>query len=431
MADALAPTKIEKKALVPFYDLYFSYVGYTEVPMIFNRWSPIAIIGAMLGRQCWLKHGHWTIYPNQYILFVGDPASRKTTSIDIASAALRRTGYNKFSADKSSMQRFLVDLLGERAKVDPDKKIEDYLEDIIDFEIPSERLIAADELVDFMGMQNLDFLVMLSRLWDAKDKYEHPKIHGESIVVPKPTVSMLAGSQPSMLYKAFPPEAIGQGVMSRIIMVYAEPTGVKITFPLSPTDKNIKAVNDRLLKIKKEIEGEFIFTKIAQELTRAIYEAPVLMTDFRFKHYNNRRLTHLFKAAMILAAMDCRMTIEGIDIIRANTLLHCAERRMPRALGEFGKSRLSEISDKAMRIMLDAGRPMTAGTLFKLMSNDVDSMEQLKDVLDNMRLADKIQITKHNTKSGQKSGYSPRIEVRDEWDSQLVDKEFLTMEEWG
>lgn len=410
-----------------FYSLYFNYAGHNgkiEVPTIYNRWCPIAAIGAMLSRQCWFVHGHWTLYPNMYIMLIGEPAARKTTAIGLAQKMLKRTGYNRFSADKSSKERFLMDLRGGDEEEEQEMDIEDLLDLKIDQ--PSDRFVVADEFTDFVGKHNLEFLTMLSRLWDNLDEYKHPKLHGKSITVDKPTVNILSGSQPEMLYSAFPQEAIGQGIMSRFIMVYAQPTGIKVDFPDPPSAQSIHQLTEHLKKMQQTVVGEVKLTATAKVVLGEMYKNAIGVDDFRFKHYNNRRFTHLIKLSMILAAMDLRKEIGVEDAIRANTLLYTTESRMSRALGEFGKSRYSDTANKILGILSHYNEPVSAKKLFKELSNDVDNYSQLTDILVNMQTAEKIK----SYTIGGKQGFLPFQTVKQEWKEELLDRSFLTPEEF-
>lgn len=408
-----------------FFDLYFDYVGITEVPKFYNRWCPIVATAAMLGRQCWFQHGHWTIYPNMYVMLIGEPAARKTTAINLQTRILKRTGYDTFSADHTSMERFIYDL--KHGQDDENDITGKTVEDLLDLEVdtPNEGFITADEFTDFVGKHNLVFLVALSRLYDNLPEYKHPKLHGKSIKVENPTVNILSASQPEMLYSAFPPEAIGQGVMSRFIMVYGEATGLKVTFPKPPTQDSIDNIVARMVKIRTEVRGEITLSNEAAFLINEMYQNAVGIDDYRFAHYNNRRFTHLLKLSMLFAAMDCRNKITVHDALKANTLLYYTEIRMPRALGEFGKSKNSDVANKVISLLKSKGKPMTLSLLFNELSNDVETKDRLIDILKNMQLAGKVKSLTINGKSG----YVPNFRVMDTWKDELLDPNFLTAEE--
>ena len=88
---------------VNLFDMYFKYVEGTEPPAVFHRWAIIGAVGAMLGRQVWFPFGSSRLFPNKYIMFVGDPGTRKSTAIKRATKLISLAGYDKFSGQKSSM----------------------------------------------------------------------------------------------------------------------------------------------------------------------------------------------------------------------------------------------------------------------------------------------------------------------------------------
>ena len=99
-----------------FFSHYLAYTSETEVPAFFNRWSAIAGIGAYLGRQYYFQHGHFTINPNQYCMLIGSPGTRKSTAIKLMKKLLVDAGYNTIAADKTTKEKFLLDLSGDKGE---------------------------------------------------------------------------------------------------------------------------------------------------------------------------------------------------------------------------------------------------------------------------------------------------------------------------
>lgn len=404
-----------------FFKDYFTYAGVTESepPASFHRWSAVSMIGALLGRNCYIPFGHSRIYPNQYVMIMGSPGTRKSSAINIATHLLKATGYNKFSSSKTSKERFLMDMSSEPESDD--------LEDLLDLTLdePAASYIAIGEFTDFIGQNNMEFVTMLTNLWDNPDEYTNPKIHGKSVVVTKPVVNILGGNTAQGFTLAFPPEALGNGFLSRLIFVHGDSTGRKVTFPKAPDEALKTKLIDRLNDIKKTIRGEFTIEPEATKLFERIYSKPVELDDNRFKHYNTRRLTHLFKLTMIIAASDLRMNIKASDVLKANTLLYYTEKNMPKALGEFGKSRYSDISNTILDILQHAKSPMTSNELFKKVSQDIGKMAELVEVIKNLEHADKIQLTT----SRSKTGYMVKQITVAEWDKELIMEDWLLEEE--
>jgi hypothetical protein len=64
---------------------------------------------------------------------------------------------------------------------------------------------------------------------------------------------------------------------------------------------------------------------------------------------------------------------------------------MPKALGEFGKSRNSEATQNVMSALYEAKKPLSFEALWKIVSRDLDKREQLTDILSSLLQSGKIQ----------------------------------------
>lgn len=402
-----------------FFKTYFEYVGETEAPLLYHRWSVISAIGALLGRSIWIPFGHSKIYPNQYIMLMGSPGARKSSAIGIARKLVADVGYNRFAPDRLSKERFLMEM-----KPHHEDELDADLTDLV-FDAPSELYVVAEEFTDFVGHGGMEFMTMLTKLWDNMERYEHPKIHGKSVVVEKPTVNIIGGNTVQGLALALPPEALGNGFMSRVIFVHSEATGKKITFP-KPVSQSIKSqLVDHLLQVKETICGELTYSDEAYALLDRMYKEFQDVDDSRFRSYSTRRFTHLLKLCSILAAIDLRTNISGQDALNANTLLHYTELRMPKALGEFGKSKYSDTAHLVLEALAHTIKPMTMNELFKVVARDISKITELADIIKNLMAAEKIQVV---TIKG-KQGYMPLYREVKEWDASLLNKQFLLEEE--
>lgn len=405
-----------------YFKSYFEYAGYgvSEPPAIFHRWTSLSIVGTLLGRQLWMPFGHGEIYPNQYLMIMGSPGTRKSTAINIGIKLLKASGYTRFASDRTSKERFLMDL----GQLDDEMEIED-LENLT-LDEPSETCIAAEEFTDFIGNNNIEFITMLTKLWDNQPEYKHPKIHGKSLVIHKPTVNILSGNTLQNFTLAFPVEALGNGFLSRAIIINGEATGRKITFPSAP-DLLLKAeLVNHLKDIKRNCRGIVEKSRGANKLFDRIYQEYKELDDPRFKHYNTRRFTHILKLSIIIAAAYGRIEIQESDIIRANTVLYYTELKMPKALGEFGKSKHSEVTTSIMEILYNAHVPPTFQDLWKKVGKDLNKMSELTELLKNLQLAEKIETTKTGHKT---SGYRAIHKVDESWAEDLLDNDWLTLEE--
>lgn len=400
---------------------YLSYIGESEAPVTFHRWSAIAILGAWLGRRYSFQHGHFTIASNMYIMLMGGAGSRKSTAIKIAASLLRKAGYTTIAAERTTKEKFLMDLAGESSDLDssPDDIMEQNL--FGSSNSVSEILVAADEFNTFVGNGNIEFLSLLGVLWDYTGKFEDRKKNSKSLIIQDPTVSILAGNTATGFSLAFPAEAIGQGIFSRLLLIHGEKTDKKIAFPEPPCEKAEKLIIDLLHAVRQVCTGYAIATPAAKQLLSAIYGQWNGITDVRFESYANRRFSHLIKICLICSAAALRNTVDEMDVIYANTILTHAEHSMPKALGEFGKARNSDVAHKVIQLLENSYTPLTINSIWMAVHNDLDTIDSLKDMLNNLVFAGKVLSTK--------TGFLPKRKILEEVSTQFVDFKLLTEHE--
>lgn len=426
-----------------FMSLYLAYTSKTECPTFFHRWCGLTCLSAYLGRQIFFRHGHFTLYPNLYSMLIGSPGTKKSSAIKIGAKLLKQAGYSTFAAKKTRQEKFLLDLAeqSERKEIlasgggdgasgfdvlDQNLWGEDVDLDHADNYIhkaPAECFIAADEFNNFIGLSNLDFVSILGELWDYEGVYDYKLKNSKSVFIPNPTISILGGNTPTGFAQAFPTESIGQGFFSRILLVYGEPSGVKYTFPPPPDETLQKELVALLHRIKETVIGELTMTPEAMELLDQIYRTWEGIDDPRFEHYTNRRLTHLLKLALVVTASRVSKVIEVKDVIHANTILTFTEELMPKALGEFGKAKNSDVTHKVMTTLDTTDKAVPFQAIWKVVHNDLDNRNQLVEILGSLQVADKVQVVD--------GGYLPKKQVRKEGLKGATDWSLLTKEERG
>lgn len=410
-----------------FFNHYISFMADSagEVPAFFNRWSLIASIGALLGRKYYFSHGNFQINPNIFCMLIGSPGTRKSSAIKLAKKFVLAAGYEKISASKTTKEKFILDLAGvEDVDQSGDILSQNLWGDGEDSKEDAEIFIMADEFNNFFGNGNIEFISLLGEFWDYEGTFESRTKNSKSVKVYNPTVSILGGNTPTNLATAFPPETIGQGFFSRILLIYGEPNGKRIAFPKTPSVSESAIIIEYLRKIKS-LSGGVTLTAEAETLLERIYTSHTGFPDVRFESYSNRRFNHLIKLCLITAASRLSTIIDTCDVIYANTVLVHTEHLMPKALGEFGKSRNSDISHRVITLLESAEDIMTFKEIWKHVASDLEKMPDLATLLQNLVSADKIQSVQ--TVKG--AGFLIKRMVQVEHNSDFVDFNLLTVEE--
>jgi len=434
-----------------FIDEYLLYTAETECPTFFHRWTAVTCLAAHLGRDIHFQHGHFTIHPNIYTMLIGSPGTKKSSAIKIGAKLLAQSGYVNFAAKKTRQEKFLLDLAEQADRYLGDDELGEAGGDMLDDMLfgagskqsgnipdadhasqlsryatcpPCETFVAADEFNNFIGIGNNDFISILGELWDYDGIYDYRLKNSKSVYIPNPTVTILGGNTPTGFAQAFPTDTLGQGFFSRLLLVYGEPSGVKHTFPPAPDTVVQAKLIASLHHIKEQVQGEMILSAEARELMDYIYHNWEGIDDLRFEHYTNRRLTHLIKLTLVCTAARCSNTISADDIVYANTLLTFTEHLMPKALGEFGKARNSDVTHKIIVALDKTTLPLTLHDLWKTVQQDLENRNQLIEIINNLMVAEKIQVAQ--------GGYLPVKKVLDtESSDRTLDWSLLTDIERG
>jgi hypothetical protein len=344
----------------------------------------------MLGRQCYLPLGIDDIYPNMYVCLIGTAGSRKSSAVKACRQTLEGTEYSSFARERTSKEKFLKDLsvgFGKTKKETVDDLLAMDLFMLEDPDTPivstdaSEVYISAGELEDFLGQNDTSFISLLTNLWDNLDSYSHGKMTSEDIGINQPTISLLGGATSTTFNSVFPPEVIGQGMLSRLVIVYGGGPRTKITFPPRLDESKKLEVVDYLKTIKDTVKGEFKITNEVRQIWDDIYQTNYSLGDYRFDNYINRRHVHYMKLCIIVAAMDLSTTIEKHHALKANSILAYTESLMPKALGEFGMAKnansvntiLSYITEKFVKTGEGAN---LMSEVWPAVSNNFESMSK-------------------------------------------------------
>lgn len=379
-----------------FFKEYLDYVGESESPDIYHRWTAISLIGSVLGRNFWFPHGHFTLYPNMYIMLQGLPAVRKSSAINIGNKILKKTGYKKFASSRMSREMFLQELHHINQPNEENYSFEELLDMKMDH--ASEITIHAGEFLDFIGQGDKDYLMLITNLWDNLDEYKNPKLTSKTVVVTKPTINFLAANTPESLNMAFPPEVIGSGTLSRFLFIHSPGTGKKILMPKAPDPEKEQRIVDYLSDIQDQVKGEATVTEGAIEVLDYLYNHQEPIDDPRFSHYTARRLTHLLKLSLIVAASRLSTEITERDVLEANTFLGAAEYGMPKALGHFGRSKYSASYHAILEFLEEARKPMTLKDLYVRFSSDFAKETDFLATMMDMQNADKVEAVREHDK---------------------------------
>ena len=400
-----------------FFETYLHYLKDTESPKIFHAWSAVAALASCLGRRNWLEFNNDILYPNHYIFIMGPPATRKSTGMKVAKRALAASTGVRFAPDDTSgkYQGLITAIEGapdgdapdELAKMDA-ATLAANLDKLAEVQVQSDtrdaHVIAAfaSELMTFLGTNSMDMLRALLKIWDGEDYIYQLK--STSATLNDPLMTIIGCATPTQIAHGLPPEAIGQGFMSRVILVYAGEKEKSVPRQ-PPFNKELEAlIKDTFNFLYYNFEGRFTESDKAATLVDKLYNIEFPINDPRFVFYVERRQTHLVKLSMIMAAARRSHEISELDVVNAHTLLRHTEIRMPDALGEFGMSPLALCKQRLMEFISHSKDPIPEDILWAVMHRDM-RIADFHSTLSELSNSGKIAKITMNTPAGQVSGY--------------------------
>lgn len=378
-------------------DLIETFVHTTSTldsPEIFRRWGAVYAASAAMSRRCWtIIRGADPIYPNLYVLLVGPPGTGKTDVVMRVKPLLRGTPGVNVGPDKLTQRRLL-----NRMALTPHEG--QTLNDMLSAARKEGRecSLAAiiSEVGSFIPSGDLDFMSVLSDLYDCPEEYDYETQHvGEDHLI-NVCLSFLIGAQPAWFAEGLPSDAFERGFPARLILVFH---GITSEAPLfTGVDSRWSDVPQRLKAIS-HMRGYMPFSEPAREAFQAWRRtryAPV-PNDPLLMSYSRRRRVHVAKISMAIAAgrHPHRMSVDRLDFEAAKGLLIETEKGMPAALAAAGgniyKLREEAVCVFVKRRYLDTHAPVAEWEIRRRLAQVAPP--HLQDViLDNLILQQALQV---------------------------------------
>lgn len=368
---------------------YLDFVDQTEPPLLYKKWAAVSCIAACLQRKCYIDWDpmlNERLYPNMFIILVGPAAARKGTAMGSVKMFLKELGI-QVAADACSKEALLIQI--EEAK-------SSYIDPVNEAPISNCSLtIFSPELTVFFGYDNKDLVMWMTDWYDCADEWKYKTKGSGQNTIHGMWVNILGATTPASLQEALPPEAIGGGLTSRMIMVYGASKAKTVAIPNhAPHLEDVKKNLILDLEAISLMVGEFKCTKEFLGLYKNWYEAESYnptMSDYRFDRYIGRRQTHLRKLAMIMsAARGDDMLINQDDFFSALELLNETEQMMPYVFQTYGRQDYNEILGRIMAT-IGAEKVIYRSQLIQTYYRDID-LEGLDKILMTLAAMDFVKL---------------------------------------
>jgi len=363
------------RELENWFKSYMQYTEKTESAKIFNKWTGISMVSSALRKKVWFNFGRFKIYCNLYVVLVAEPGTcRKTQAISYGTRILNEVSSIITSADVITREALLEDL--EESADDAQ------LEDGTIFKHASLSVISR-ELESFLGQkkENTKMLVLLTDLFDCEElPFKYRTKRSGSNVAPAVFFNLLGATTPESLASCLPSIAIGGGLTSRTLYIWAENKEHKVPIPeMSAETEEIKRKLIKDLAAISRIVGEYNYSSNSRKKWIEWYEEyeerdpKRICTDYAFHSWYSRKPLYIIKLAVILtAAKGNSLIVEWPEFQEAIALLEEVERTMGKAFSAVGRSDIT--ADVAeVRAIIESHKSISEKMLMHLVWRNIDS----------------------------------------------------------
>lgn len=393
---------------------YLKMVEDTESPRLFHIWQSLFNVSCALGRRCWFPFGPMQLFPNQYILLVGTPGTRKSTAASMGKKILKSSTGVRFAPQDTAGQRqgLVTAMQGDTeqkefleaaelgARGGKDLTLADIAEITND---PEEEMaqfvsiadkhhmaVVSGEFSRFIGQNNIQMLDFLATMWDGDD-YDY-QLKASKVILKDPLLNIIGCTTPTSIAHSMPPAAGGQGFLSRVILVYGARKYKSVPRPSVPSVELVDRVGNVLRDAYYERVGAFDETPDARTYSEGLYDYRPDIADSRFGYYAERRYTHLIKLATCLAGASRRQVVVRDDFEEAHRILMATEAGMPDALGEFGMNPMAVVKQEILEQLRAIGSPLPMNQVIAMFSRDARARD-ITETLNDLQKAEQVSIT--------------------------------------
>lgn len=342
--------------------------GISEPPTQFHRWCGLSLIAAVLQRKCCMPWGPLTFFPNLYVVIVAPSGrARKGTATSFYLHFAEKLGLSM--AAEATTREALIQALAATRKSDVNPATGEV-------EVHSSLTVVSPELTVFLGYNNQQLMSDLTDWYDCRDRWIYRTKGQGTDEIWGVWVNLFGATTPDLIRSTLPLDAIGGGLTSRIIFVYAENKGRVIPAPMTtPADDAMSASLLHDLEEIHMLRGRFKASKGFLDRWIEWYSVEAQRYPFldpKFGGYCERRPNHVMKLSMIVsAARRSTLEVRAEDFNTALDWLKETEVLMPQVFAGMGRLEYSDVIENVLTT-IQRRKKILLRELMRIFYRDVD-----------------------------------------------------------
>lgn len=379
---------------------YAIYTEENEVPETYHTWSGLVALACFAGRRFWIDQGIFRVFPNLYVVLVGDPGIKKSTAKDLARNLVEEVGSVDIGSDSMTREAICQRMSKDDGPCDKRFKVlVEKPDGTSKYETVRYSLIAffSDEFENLLnaGGAAQAMVTFLTEIWSRKHFRNTTKNKGDD-VIEGPTVNILACMTTDTKNNLLAQKIISSGFSRRCIFVYEQAEKEK-DYPFVTVTPEMEAAWTRLVDKSKAIllkGGKFEWNDDAKTWWVKWYSdnrKRLRKEKSAFKSgYLRSKQVFLLKVAMLISLSEYDDLILRVEALNAAELmLSQLEPNMEIAFEGTGRNVLGSLAAQVERFILESSDIVPARTIIREFYKDAKTPE-INEILQSLVDSGKI-----------------------------------------
>jgi len=332
-----------------FLQNYRTFTSGNEAHPTYHAFCGLFSLSSIVSRRVWLNMDYFTIFPNLYIVLVGDAGNRKTSAMHSAERLLLEIGNIPLSAECVSKEQLIIDM------VDQERSLDGLGEDpsTANKKIYSPLIVCASELSEFLQISGAGMIGFLTDVFDKQTDYEHKTKNKGCRVIRGPFLNLIACTTPEWITNYLKADIISGGFSRRTIFVNESEKSGRIPFP-KITDEMRQCWLDAVSygRTLQTVKGPFTWHPATREYYSKWYTELEIPKDANIKGYFETKHIQALKIAMLVALSEApELVLKVHHFETALDILRLVEANLARVFQSMGKNFLNASSTKLLDIL--------------------------------------------------------------------------------
>jgi hypothetical protein len=333
---------------------YISLTEGTEVPELFSVWGGYILISSSVSRRVWLQYGRAPIYPNLYVMLIGDAGNCKSMALNEVRELLIDIDNIPLAHSVETPEGVLRRLAGR-----PDKDPPEVYEGSFRTLTPTGEVgevtpvtIIANEFVNFISKSPENWIHLLNDIYDTDRRYTYyTKNQGNDLIV-GPYIVLFGALTTETTFDMQKSKIIQSGFARRSIFQYGERRfDAPCPFPPGgPQKLELRKTIIAQCRALQHVSGEFRMPQAAREHYAAWYNAHSIAIPKAPPHLRSwltSKPMQVLKLSMLTSLSVSHELEIGIDHIElALRFLGLMEESLYDIFGGAGRNELAGVAVK-------------------------------------------------------------------------------------